>query len=151
MKPLEHRYYMKIALAEARKAAELGEIPVGAVLVNNTKILARDHNLKETEQDPLGHAEIRVIRTATKKLKTWRLDKATLYVTLEPCPMCAGAIINARIQRVVFGALDPKAGAAGTVVNILENPCLNHRVEVISGLMEAECKDILQQFFRHRR
>ena len=142
---------MKIALAEARKAAELGEIPVGAVLVNNTKILARDHNLKETEQDPLGHAEIRVIRTATKKLKTWRLDKATLYVTLEPCPMCAGAIINARIQRVVFGALDPKAGAAGTVVNILENPCLNHRVEVISGLMEAECKDILQQFFRHRR
>ncbi|MBZ4687608.1 MAG: tRNA(adenine34) deaminase [Clostridia bacterium] len=142
---------MKAALEEARKAYKLGEVPIGAVLVKDREIIVRDHNLRERAKDPLGHAEIRVIATAAKKLNNWRLDNTTLYVTLEPCPMCAGAIINSRISRVVFGALDPKAGAAGTVVNVLENSQFNHRVEVISGIMEDECKEIIQHFFKNLR
>ena len=142
---------MREALIEAQKAYAIDEVPIGAVIVREDTIIARAFNRRNTDKNTLAHAEMIAINEASNIVGDWRLDDCTMYITLEPCPMCAGAIINARIQRVVFGALDPKAGAAGTVVNILENPCLNHRVEVISGLMEAECKDILQQFFRHRR
>ncbi len=142
---------MKFALEEAKKAYKLGEVPIGAVIVDSDKIIAQDHNLKEKSFDPTGHAEIRVIRKASQKLKTWRLTGTSLYVTLEPCPMCAGAVINSRIDRVIFGAFDPKAGAAGTIINLLENNKFNHRVEVITGIMEEECKSLLQDFFKKIR
>jgi tRNA(adenine34) deaminase len=142
---------MGIALEEAKKAYNLGEVPIGAVLIDSDGLIACDHNLKETTKDPTGHAEIRVIRKASRKLNNWRLTGTSLYVTLEPCPMCAGAIINSRIDRVVFGAFDPKAGAAGTLINLLENKKFNHQVEIITGIMEEECKNLLSAFFKNVR
>jgi tRNA(adenine34) deaminase len=118
---MNHQYYMKEALIEANKAYKLGEVPIGAVLVNNNIIVARNFNYRECSNDPTAHAEIRVIREGAIVQGNWRLYDCTLYVTLEPCPMCAGAILNSRIKRLVFGAFDPKAGAVGTVVNLLEN------------------------------
>jgi len=142
---------MQQALVEAQKAYDMGEVPIGAVIVKDGEVIARGHNLREREKDPTLHAEMVAIREAAKHLGGWRLTGCELYVTIEPCPMCAGAIIQARIQRVVFGALDPKAGCAGSLYNLLQDPRFNHRVEVISGVMEEECRRIMQEFFRERR
>lgn len=137
---------MREALALAKKAFELGEVPVGAVAVWEGEIVGRGMNLRETDKNALRHAEIMAIDEACKKLGGWRLWKCDLYVTLEPCPMCAGAIINSRIRRVVFGASDPKAGSCKSLVNLFELP-YNHRPEIVSGVLEEECSSILSEFF----
>lgn len=143
--------FMLHALKEARKAYEKGEAPIGAVIVKDGKIIARAHNLRESKQNSTYHAEILAIHKACKKLGSWRLVDCDLYVTLEPCPMCAGAIIQSRIKRLFFGAADPKAGAAGSVVNLFNVETFNHKVDVIQGIMEDECSQILKQFFRELR
>jgi tRNA(adenine34) deaminase len=142
---------MRMALEEAARAEALGEIPVGAVLVCQGEVVARAHNTRETQHDPLGHAELTVLREGARRLGRWRLTGCTLYVTLEPCPMCAPAIVQARVDRLVFGAMDPKLGAAGTVFNLLDRPEFNHRPEVIAGICEAECQAALKRFFGRRR
>jgi tRNA(adenine34) deaminase len=143
--------YMKIALEEANLAFLKGEIPVGAVVVRDRTILAKAHNLRETTKDPSAHAEILALRTATQSSDSWRLLGATLYVTKEPCIMCSGAIINARISRLVYGCKDKKAGGVDSLYRILSDNRLNHRAEVISGVLEEECAALLQKFFRERR
>lgn len=144
--------YMKEALKEAKKAAQKGEVPVGAVIVKNGKIIARGHNLRESKQDPTMHAEIVAIKKAARKLENWRLAGCTLYVTVEPCPMCAGAIVQSRIGRVVYGARDPKAGAVASLYTILTDRRLNHQVSVITeGVLEEECSEILKSFFKRLR
>ncbi len=142
--------YMSAAISEAKRAALLGEVPVGAVIVRNDEIIARSRNTKEGSKRPTGHAEIDAIEAACRALGTWRLSDCTLYVTLEPCPMCAGAIVNARVGRVVFGVNDPKAGAMGSVMNFNSYP-LNHKPEVLSGVLETECSAILSAFFASKR
>jgi len=142
---------MGLALAEAQRAFELGEVPIGAVLVKEGQVIARTCNLKETKGDPTAHAEILAIKEGSKKLGGWRLTGTELFVTLEPCPMCAGAILQARVDKVIFGAWDPKAGAAGSLINVLEFPLFNHKVEVLGGIMEEECAAILKSFFRRLR
>ena len=144
------RKYMKAALRLAAKAAEEGEVPVGAVVVCDGKIVGRGRNRRETKKNALHHAEIEAIEKACKKLGGWRLHRCDLYVTLEPCPMCAGAIINARIKTVYFGARDPKAGSCGSMINLFELP-YNHQPELVSGLMEEECAAVLRDFFRELR
>src|SRR5690554_2890775 len=140
--------FMKEALTEARKALELEEVPIGAVVVHEDKIIGRGYNLKEKDQDPTAHAEIIAIREAARKLSSWRMEGCQLYVTIEPCPMCAGAIVQARIERLVFGALDHEAGAAGSLYNIVEDERLNHRVtEVKSGVLAKESRQLMQEFF----
>lgn len=146
----EQEKYMKAALCLAQKAADEGEVPVGAVVVCDGKIVGRGRNRRETRKDALHHAEIEAIGKACKKLGGWRLHRCDIYVTLEPCPMCAGAIINSRIKTVYFGAPDAKAGSCGTLVNLFELP-YNHKPEVVSGLMEEECAGILKSFFRELR
>lgn len=143
--------FMKSALKEAEKSYDKEEIPVGAVIVKDGKIIARGHNLKETKNDTTNHAEIIAIRKASKKLKSWRLRGCTMYVTLEPCTMCAGALIQARLDKVVIGTMDEKTGACGSVLNVLEDYKFNHKVEIEKGVMEKECKEILQQFFKELR
>ena len=143
--------FMEAALAEARAAASDGEVPVGAVVVWEGRIIGRGRNRVETTQDPTAHAEILAIGAASQTVKSWRLDEGTIYVTLEPCHMCAGAIVLARLPRVVFGASDPKAGAAGSVLNVLDVAELNHRPQVESGLLAEECADLLRGFFAPRR
>ena len=143
--------YMQFALEEAARAVSQGEVPIGAVLIHNQEILARVHNFRESWQDPTAHAEVVAIRQAAATLGTWRLTGASLYSTLEPCAMCAGAIIHARIARLVFGAYDPKAGACGSVFDIPSDGRLNHRVTVIGGVCAEESQDMLQSFFRDRR
>lgn len=143
--------FMKSALKEAEKSYDKEEIPVGAVIVKDGKIIARGHNLKETKNDTTNHAEIIAIRKASKKLKSWRLRGCTMYVTLEPCTMCAGALIQARLDKVVIGTMDEKTGACGSVLNVLEDYKFNHKVEIEKGVMEKECKEILQKFFRELR
>lgn len=143
--------YMKIALSEAHKAAELGEIPIGAVLVLDGEVIAKAHNMRETWQDATAHAETIVIREACKKLNRWRLTGATLYVTIEPCPMCAGAIVMSRISRLVYGSPDSKAGAAESLFNVVNNPALNHAVEVTAGVCGEECTQVMKDFFKKRR
>ncbi len=138
--------YMKHALAEARKAAVIGEIPVGAVLVKEDKIIASSHNLRETEHDATAHAELLCIKEACAALGSWRLSGCTLYVSLEPCPMCAGAIINARIKRVVFGAYDSRAGSFGSLINLAFYP-YNHRPEICGGVLARESEELLKLFF----
>lgn len=147
----EDKIYMRLALEEAARAVSQGEVPVGAVLVHNHEVLAKAHNFRELWQDPTAHAEVVVIREAAAMLGTWRLTGASLYSTLEPCAMCAGAIIHARIARLVFGADDPKAGACGSVFSIPAEPRLNHVVTVTSGVCARESHDMLQSFFRDRR
>lgn len=142
-----HETLMREALVEAEKALALGEVPVGAVVAVDGRIIARGHNLRETQQDVTGHAELAAMRAAARVLGDWRLENATVYVTLEPCPMCAGAIVQARVSRVVYGAEDPKAGAAGSVVELLREPRLSHQVEVIGGILAEECAALLQRFF----
>lgn len=143
--------YMRLALETARAAAVIDEVPIGAVLVHEGQVLGTAHNYRELWQDPTAHAEIVVIREAAARLGSWRLTGATLYVTLEPCTMCIGAMLLARISRLVFGAADPKAGACGSIFTIPEEPRLNHRVEVTGGLLAEDSQALLQSFFRALR
>jgi tRNA(adenine34) deaminase len=138
---------MTQALQLAQQAGQLGEVPVGAVVVVGGEVVGRGYNRREVDSDPLSHAELKAIAEASAKLKSWRLSDATLYVTLEPCTMCAGALIQARLGRLVFGAMDPKAGAVGSLYNLLEDKRLNHQVEVTRGVLEVECGAILKDFF----
>lgn len=143
--------FMEEALALARKAAELGEVPVGAVVVRDGQVIGRGFNRRETWGDPTAHAEMLAIREAARAVGGWRLTGCTLYVTLEPCAMCAGAIVLARLDRVVYGAVDPKAGAVGSLMNLVQDERLNHRAEVIAGIEAESCGELLRDFFRSRR
>ncbi len=142
---------MRLAIDEALKAKDKLEVPIGAVIVQNDEVIASAYNLRETEQRSVAHAELLAIDEACKKLGTWRLEDATLYVTLEPCPMCAGAIVLSRVKRVVFGAYDPKGGCAGTLLNLLEFEKFNHQAEVVGGMLAEECGNLLTTFFRELR
>ncbi len=142
---------MALALDLARQAADLGEVPVGSVIVCNRRVISQAFNLRETLHDPTAHAERLAITLAGRALGSWRLEGCTLYVTLEPCPMCAGAIVQSRIPRVVYGAADPKAGACASLYELLTDPRLNHRVLVTAGVLERECGEILSLFFQDRR
>ena len=143
--------FMHLALEQAQQAFATGEVPVGAVAVRDGEVIALGSNSREANQDPTAHAEMIAIRAAASRLKTWRLTDTTLYVTLEPCSMCAGAMIQARISRLVFGAFDPKAGACGSICDLLAEPRFNHQVRVDSGVLENECGAILQNFFQQLR
>lgn len=143
--------FMREAIAVAREAESHGDVPIGAVVVREGEVLARSGNRREIDRDPTGHAELIAIREASRVLGGWRLPGTTLYVTLEPCAMCAGAIVLARIPRVVFGTTDPKSGAAGSIMNILSDPALNHSPTLESGLLAQECGDLLRNFFASRR
>ncbi len=148
---MNHEYYMKQALKQAEKAFAKDEVPVGAIIVKDGKIIARAHNLREKTKDPTAHAEILAIKKAAKKLSGWRLLDCTLYVTLEPCPMCSGACVNARIKEIVFGAYDPKAGYCGSLHNTAEDTSLNHNMIITSGILEDQCAQILKDFFANKR
>jgi len=142
---------MKKALEEAKEAYNLKEVPIGAVIAKKGKIVGLGHNEKETSLDTTNHAEIIAIKEASKNLKSWRLTDCTMYVTVEPCPMCAGAIVNSRVKELVIGTMDPKGGACGSLYNIVEDDNLNHIVEVRRGIMEKECSDIMKDFFKKLR
>lgn len=143
--------YMKVALQQAKKALKLGEVPIGCVIVYDKEIIARGYNRRNTDKNTLAHAEITAINRASKKIGDWRLEECTLYVTLEPCQMCAGAIVQARIPRVVMGCMNPKAGCAGSILNLLDMPEFNHQVETVRGVLEEECSTMLKQFFKDLR
>lgn len=143
---MKREEFMQAALAEAKKAQALGEVPIGCVIVHQGQIIGRGHNLRETTQQAEKHAEMIAIAQANQVLDSWRLPEAELYVTLEPCPMCSGAIINSRIAKVYYGAADEKAGTAGTLMNLLTDPRFNHQVKVQKGLLQAECAQILSDF-----
>src|SRR5579864_435230 len=143
--------FMSLALGEARRAYREDEAPVGAVIVHQRRVVARAHNRPIHLHDPTAHAEVLALRRAARKLANYRLTGCTLYVTIEPCAMCAGAIVHARLARVVFGARDPKAGASGSALTVLNHPQLNHRVEITEGVLKDDCASILREFFRHRR
>jgi tRNA(adenine34) deaminase len=144
-------YFMRLALREAERATEHDDVPIGAVLVHDGEVLAAGRNERELRQDPTAHAEVLALQEAAGRLGTWRVLDSVLYVTLEPCAMCAGAIVLARVPRVVFGAWDPKAGAAGSVLDVLAEPRLNHRPDVSGGLLAEECGALLSSFFAGRR
>ncbi|MBU8568177.1 tRNA adenosine(34) deaminase TadA [Virgibacillus pantothenticus] len=144
-------HMMKIAIQEAKQAAEQGEVPIGALIAYDNEVIATAHNLRETTQSTLAHAELLAIQQANEKIGSWRLEDCTLYVTLEPCPMCAGAIVQSRIKRVVYGAYDPKAGCAGTLFNLLDDARFNHQVDVTAGVLEKECANLLKDFFKRLR
>jgi tRNA(adenine34) deaminase len=148
--PADDRWMLE-ALAGAALAAEHGDVPIGAVVVHAGRIIGRGHNERERREDPTAHAEVLALREAAAHLGSWRVLDSTLYVTLEPCAMCAGAIVLARIPRVVYGAADPKAGAAGSVLNVLDDPNLNHRPEVVPGVLAQACGELLRAFFARRR
>ncbi|MEJ4086609.1 tRNA adenosine(34) deaminase TadA [Bacillus altitudinis] len=143
--------FMQEAISEALKAKQIGEVPIGAVIVVDDQIVSRAHNLRESEQRSIAHAELLAIDEACKMTGSWRLEDAVLYVTLEPCSMCAGAIVLSRVKKVVFGAYDPKGGCAGTLMNLLDDERFNHQSEVIGGVLENECGELLSQFFRDLR
>lgn len=143
--------YMREALKQARKAYSLGEVPIGCVIVHEGKIIGRGYNRRNTDKNTLAHAEITAIKRASKIIGDWRLENCTLYVTLEPCQMCAGAIVQARIPEVVLGSMNPKAGCAGSILNILEMPEFNHQVTVTRGILQEECSDMLKTFFSELR
>lgn len=147
----EHEVWMIEAIIEARKAEDIAEVPIGAVIVYEGRVIGRGHNLRETSLDPTAHAEMIAIRDASQQLGAWRLSGCTLYVTLEPCPMCAGAIVQSRIDRIVFGTADPKAGCAGTLMNLLQDTRFNHRTEIVEGVLQPECAELLTAFFRKLR
>ena len=142
---------MKEAIRQAKKARALEEVPIGCVIVHEGKIIARGYNRRNTDKNTLSHAELNAIRKASKKLGDWRLEGCTIYITLEPCQMCSGAIVQARITRAVIGSMNAKAGCAGSVLNILEMPQFNHQVEVIRGVLQEECSEMLSEFFRRLR
>ncbi|MDY6291831.1 MAG: tRNA adenosine(34) deaminase TadA [Succiniclasticum sp.] len=144
---MEHDKFMELALAEAAKAAAIGEVPIGAVIVKDGQILARAHNMREQWMDATAHAEVIAIREACEKLHNWRLSGCTLYVTVEPCPMCAGAIYNSRIDTVIFGCRDNWAGAVESLFNVLSHPLLNHQPQVIGGILEDRCAAVIKDFF----
>ena len=146
-----HEKYMKEALKQAKKAYLLGEVPIGCVIVYEGKIIGRGYNRRNTDKNTLSHAEITAIRKASKKMGDWRLEGCTLYVTLEPCQMCSGAIVQARITEVVMGCMNPKAGCAGSILNILEMPQFNHQVKVTRGILGEECSRMLTTFFKELR
>lgn len=148
---MQDENFMQEAILEAKKASEYSEVPIGAVIVYKDEIIARGHNIRETSQQTLSHAELVAINKANEKIGSWRLEDCTLYVTLEPCPMCAGAILQARIKRVVYGATDPKAGCAGTLMNLLDDVRFNHQVEVEKHVLETECASLLTDFFKNLR
>ena len=147
----QHHIWMREAIGEAKKAEALREVPIGAVIVKDGLIVARGHNMRESAHDPTAHAEMIAIRQASAALGAWRLTGCTLYVTLEPCPMCAGAIVQSRIPLVVYGAADPKAGCAGTLFNLLQDDRFNHRADIVSGVLQDECAELLTMFFRKLR
>ena len=147
----DDRLWMTEALAEARRAAAIGEVPIGAVVVREGEVLGRGYNRREIDGDPLAHAEILAIRQAAGAMGGWRLTGCTMYVTLEPCPMCAGALVASRIERLVYGAADPKAGYCGSLGNIVQDPRLNHRLEVTTGVLESESAELLRGFFASLR
>ncbi len=146
-----HEHFMRIALAEAAAALAEDEVPVGAVIVHGERVIAAAHNQREQLHDPTAHAEMIAITQAAEALGSWRLEGCTLYVTLEPCPMCAGAILQARVDTLVYGAADPKAGAVQTLYQLLDDPRLNHRTQAVGGVLMNECGNILTQFFQSRR
>lgn len=146
-----HTHYMRLALQEAQAAFDENEVPVGAVIVHEERVIASAHNQREQLRDPTAHAEMIAITQAAEALGSWRLDDCTLYVTLEPCPMCAGAVVQARIPLVVYGAADPKAGAVASLFSLLDDPRLNHRAQVVGGVMGEECGQILSRFFQAQR
>lgn len=148
---MSHEAFMREALIEAAAAAEVGEVPIGAVIVRDGAIVARSHNLRELAHDATAHAEILAIRQAGQQLGGWRLSGCTLYVTVEPCPMCAGALVQSRVDHVIYGAADPKAWADRNLLEIVQNPGLNHRMEVTGGVLADECSQIIKAFFRNRR
>lgn len=148
---LMHEYYMMEAIKEAKKARRLDEVPIGCVIVLNDKIIARAHNLRERNQLSLAHAEILAIKKACKIIGSWRLENCTLYVTLEPCPMCCGAILQSRIDKVVFGAYDPKGGCIESCMQMYETPGFNHYPETLGGVLEEECATLLKEFFKEKR
>lgn len=148
---MDDRYFMELALKEAKKAYKLGEVPIGAIIVRENKVIAKAFNRREVDKSALSHAEVLAIKEACKELGGWRLIGCTLYVTLEPCLMCAGAIINSRIERVVYAADDPKAGAVRSLYRVLEDPRLNHQVEVVEGILKEESSSLLKQFFAQLR
>ena len=150
IKSVEEKY-MKEALKQAKKAYALGEVPIGCVIVHEGKIIGRGYNRRNTDKNTLAHAEITAINKASKVIGDWRLEECTLYVTLEPCQMCAGAIVQARIPEVVMGCMNPKAGCAGSILNILEMPQFNHQVKVKRGVLKEECSEMLSAFFRRLR
>lgn len=140
-----------MALEEARRGFSAGEVPIGAILVRDGRELARAHNLRETRRDPLAHAETLALSRAARRVGDWRLDGGTIFVTLEPCPMCAGALLQSRIARIVYGAANPRVGAAGSRLNLVDYPGLDHQIPVVSGILEDECQGILEEFFRSLR
>ena len=143
--------YMKAALREAKKAYKLDEVPIGCVIVQNDKIIARGYNRRNTDENTLAHAEMSAIKKASKKTGDWRLEDCTMYVTLEPCQMCAGAIVQSRLGKVVIGSMNPKAGCAGSVINLLQMKQFNHQVEMVTGVLEEECSSMLSGFFQELR
>lgn len=147
----EEERYMKEAIRQAHKAWKLGEVPIGCVIVRDGKIIARGYNRRNTDKNTLAHAELQAIRKASRAAGDWRLEDCTIYVTLEPCQMCAGAIVQARISRLVIGSRNPKAGCAGSVLNLLQVPAFNHQVEITEGVLEEECSLMLTNFFRDLR
>ncbi len=148
MMNIEHEHYMRIALEEAQLAYDKREVPVGAIVVHEGVIIGRGHNLRETTQNPTTHAEMIAIEQASAHLKSFRLEDCTMYITLEPCVMCSGAIVLSRVARVVYGASDSKGGTAGSLMNLLEEPRFNHRVSVTRGILQSECSHMLKSFFR---
>ncbi|WP_420852050.1 tRNA adenosine(34) deaminase TadA [Pelotomaculum isophthalicicum] len=148
---MDHAGYMRAALAEAEKAYAVGEVPVGAVVVLNGEIIGRGHNLREALKDSSAHAEMLALKEAARYLGDWRLNGAVIYSTLEPCPMCAGALVQFRVKTLVYGVADPKAGAVDSVIDVVRQPRFNHQVEVLAGVLEEECRDIIQRFFKELR
>jgi len=146
-----HQDWMRLALRQAQMAFEQGEVPIGAVIVHNDQVIAEAYNEKEQRKDPTAHAEVLAIRRASEILGSWRLTDAIMYVTLEPCPMCAGAIVQSRLKRIVYGCADLKGGATGSVMNVLDYTLWNHRVDVVAGVLEEECSEILKLFFKRLR
>lgn len=148
---MKHEDWMSLALAQARLAFNQDEVPVGAVIVRDGELLSLAHNEKEKRRDPTAHAEILAVQRAVEKIGNWRLTEAVLYVTLEPCPMCAGALLQSRIKGLVYGAADPKAGSVESVMNVLQNRLWNHEIEVTAGVLEIECQTLLKIFFARKR
>lgn len=147
----QHEKYMKMAIREAKKAYDLGEVPIGCVVVYENKVIGRGYNRRTSDKNSLSHAELTAIKKASKKMGDWRLEDCTLYVTLEPCQMCSGAIVQARIKEVVIGCMNPKAGCAGSILNLLQMPEFNHQAEITRGVLEEECSGLLKQFFKELR
>jgi len=146
-----HEKYMKAAISQAKKALKLNEVPIGCIIVHNDKIIGRGYNRRNTDKTALGHAEITAIRKASKYLGDWRLEQCTMYITLEPCQMCSGAIVQARIPTVIIGAMNPKAGCAGSIINLLQMQQFNHQVNIEKGILEEECTSLLTSFFKELR